>query len=265
MKICYSELISLGNPVLENIEKLIDLGAERIELMMDGTPWDTEKDNWNELALELKKLPVKYSVHPPAWDINLTSQIKELRQAALDLHIKALHFSHKIGAKQMVLHPGFSGSKAFDKGEARDRAREITDELVKIAKPLGICLAFENVGYSGQSIYTFDEYIEALDGVDESVAYLIDIGHANINGWDIARLIRVLAPRICGLHIHDNNGKEDQHLPIYGGTVKWDEVFEAMKLIPKESEFILEYTPGTPLESLVEGKKILLDKVGRKI
>lgn len=264
MKISYSELILLGNPVLENMKNLIDLGAKRIELMMDGRPWDTEKTNWDELARELKKLPVEYSVHPPAWDINLTSQIKELREAALDLHIKALDFSHKIAATQMVVHPGFLGSKAFDKGEAGQRAREITNELAKMAKPLGLTLAFENVGYNGQSIYTFEEYIHALDGVDENVRYLIDIGHANINGWDIGKLIRVLAPRICGLHIHDNNGKEDQHLPMYEGTVKWDEVFEAMKLVPKEAEFILEYAPGTSLETLVKGEKILLDKVGRK-
>lgn len=263
MKICYSELIILGNPVLENVDRLIALGADRIELMMDATPWDTKGDNWERLALELAKRPVKFSIHPPAWDTNLVSQIEELREATLQLHKRALQFAHKIGATQMVLHPGFSGSSAFDKAEARARAREITKELAVIAKPLGIRIAFENVGYQGQSIYTFDEYIHALDGIDDIVGYLIDTGHANINGWDVVELIKAVTPRLCGLHIHDNTGKNDAHLPIYKGTLPWDELFNAMKLAPENCEFVLEYTPGTPIESLVEGKRILLDKVGK--
>ena len=76
----------------------------------------------------------------------------------------------------------------------------------------------------------FDEYACALDGIDETVGYLIDVGHANINGWDVPTLIRRVAPRLYGLHIHDNNGNSDQHLPIGDGTMEWN---QSMKLCGK--------------------------------
>lgn len=261
MKISYSELICIGNPVLENVQKLIHAGADGVELMMDGPSWDTMDDNWNKLAKELKKMNIPFSVHPPAWDTNLTSQMYELRKASWDLHVKALHFAAEIGASQMVLHPGFFGWPSFDKEVAKRRAREITVQLSEIAKPLGVRLAFENVGGPMQSLYTFDEYSCALDGIDENVGYLIDIGHANMNGWDIPRLIRKVSNRLFGLHIHDNNGKIDEHLPIYDGNLNWEEIFAAMRCAGEDCEFILEYLTGIPLEKLSEGKELLKKQV----
>lgn len=261
MKISYSELICIGNPVLENVEKLVLAGADGVELMMDGPRWDTLDDNWNKLAKELKKTNIKFSVHPPAWDINLTSQMYELRKVSWDLHVKALHFAAEIGASQMVLHPGFYGWPSFDKEEAKRRAREITIQLSEIAKPLGVKLAFENVGGPMQSLYTFDEYSCALDGIDENVGYLIDIGHANMNGWDVPKLIRKVSNRLFGLHIHDNNGKIDEHLPMYEGNLNWEEIYAAMCTVGEDCEFILEYLTGIPLEKLSEGKELLMKHV----
>lgn len=263
MKVSYSELPLLGNPVLKNIELLIASGADSVELMMDATPWDTVDGNWKKLAKEIKErnFGVPFTVHPPAWDTNLVSQMAELREATWKLHVDSLEFAAQIGAKQVVLHPGFYGSPAFDKKEAQQRAMELTAKIADIAKSLGLKLAFENVGYHGQSLFTADEYACALNGIDETVGYLIDVGHANINGWDVPALIRRVAPRLCGLHIHDNNGNSDQHLPIGDGTMEWNSIYEAMGEVPAACEFILEYTPGTPMKRLTEGKRLLQENV----
>lgn len=258
MHISYSELILLNKPVVENVKKLSEDGCGRIELMMDGQSWDSYKTNFTPLVRELKELNLSYSVHPAAWDINLTAETEILRRAAFEHHLQALDFCAELGAKQMVVHPGFANSPCFDKAQAQKRAHDAILALAEQAKKVDVKLAFENVGYHGASIYTQDEFIHALDGVDGIVGYLIDIGHAHINQWDIPEVIRRLSDRMFGFHIHDNNGSRDEHRPIGEGSVDWAGVVGAMREVKNTScEFILEYVPFTPLEKLAEGKKFI--------
>ncbi|MBO4837370.1 MAG: sugar phosphate isomerase/epimerase [Clostridia bacterium] len=257
-KISYSELILLNNGVLENVDRLAALGATRVELMMDAAGWDAWQADYSKLIPELKKRPIHYSVHPAAWDINLTAEMKILRDAALEHHFSALRFTAELGANQMVLHPGFAYSPCFSKATARKRAQEAGCRLAEEAKKLGVRLAWENVGYNGASIYTYEEYKHSLDNMDDSISYLIDIGHAHVNGWNVPQLIRDLKGRLAGLHIHDNNGKGDQHLPIACGNQNWDELAAAMREIQDpDCEFILEYAPGLPLDYLAKGTEFL--------
>jgi sugar phosphate isomerase/epimerase len=229
--------------------------------MQDGEGWDDIDGLWEYLAVELPKLGTAFTIHPAAWDVNLTSPIKELRDAAFMLHEKSIRFTHKIGASQVVLHPGFSGSRAFDKAKARHTARETAERLVAIAKPLGLRLAFENVGYHDSSIYTAEEYCHALDGMDETLGYLLDTGHAHINGWDVAEIIDSLKGRLYGIHIHDNMADADRHLPINDGNMNWKQIFKAMRNITGDCDLVLEYTPGTPVERLREGFNILIKEM----
>jgi sugar phosphate isomerase/epimerase len=261
LKICCSELSLLGKPVLQNIREMMDVGCRNIELMQDGDGWDDMDGLWARLAAELPKTGATYTVHPAAWDINLTSPIRELREAAYMLHEKSIRFAYKIGASQVVLHPGFSMSRAFDKEKARLIARKTAEQLVTIAKPLGVRLAFENVGYHGSSIYTDDEYCRALDGMDDTIGFLLDIGHAHINGWDVAGMIDRLKDRLYGIHIHDNMADTDSHLPINEGSLDWERIFKAMRGISVDCNLVLEYAPGTPMNKLREGFDILTREV----
>ncbi len=256
--ISYSELILLNNGVLENVDRLIEAGAERVELMMDAAGWDAWQEDYSKLIPELKKRPVHYTVHPAAWDINLTAEMKILRQAAYDHHIAALHFTAELGATQMVVHPGFSYSPCFSKATGRSRAHETICKMNEEAARLGVLLAWENVGYNGSSLYTAEEYIHSLDDVPANVRFLIDIGHAHVNGWDVPQLIRDLKGRLCGFHIHDNNGKADSHLPIGCGNQDWDAIAGAMREVDNpDCEYVLEYAPGLPLDYLIKGADFL--------
>ena len=258
MEISYSELPLLGNPVLENVDRLIAIGAKKIELMMDGEPWDNVDGKWSKLAKELVTRNVKFSVHPPAYDTNLTSESGLIREAVYDLFKHAIEFAASVGAQHIVLHPGFLGSPAFSKDTAIKRAMEATQKLSAFAAFYKVNLAFENVGYNGQSIYDMEEYLSVLDYFDENVGYLIDIGHAHLNGWDIPALIRRAAPRLLGFHFHDNDGKSDAHLPIFEGSVDWDALFTAIRETCPDCNIIFEYAPFVSIEQYPKDEKKLL-------
>lgn len=262
MNLAASELILLNDDPIHNAKALSKI-VPNVELMLDGDAWDDVPNAWMEKATALSRLPIRYTVHPPAWDHNIAAGLYSLRKTAQDLNRVALNVAARVGARQMVFHTGYCDANSrFSRKIAQRHSMEALFELIEVAKPLGITLAVENVAAPQNALYTQEEFSHILDGVDETAQYLIDIGHANFNGWDIPRLIEQLAPRICGLHIHDNNGRSDQHLPIFQGTVDWDRTFSAMDSLRPDCHFVLEYAPGTPLTLLKAGVDALSARFG---
>jgi sugar phosphate isomerase/epimerase len=62
----------------------------------------------------------------------------------------------------------------------------------------------------------------------------LDTGHAHINGRSgkkVLDFIDQFGDRIFHIHVSDNLGKEDSHLPIGVGTVDFPEIVKAIKEI----------------------------------
>jgi Sugar phosphate isomerases/epimerases len=261
-EICYSDLPLLTQDVERNVEALIAHGADIVELLLDGIQWDDMQEKMRSIVGVLRKFDVGFSIHPPAWDTNLTSENRTIREATFEEYRKAIEFAHELEAEHVVIHPGFAFSPAFDKSIARQRAQEYVHRLNEIAKPLGVKLAVENVGYHGASIFTQDEYCAFLEPFDDNAGYLVDTGHARLNNWDIPDMIRRIGRRLNSLHLHDNSGRGDEHLPIEEGSIEWEPIYEALKEVSPDCLLILEYTPGCELEKLRVGKQLLIQKLG---
>mgnify|MGYP006340743297 FL=1 len=88
---------------------------------------------------------------------------------------------------------------------------------------------------------------------------LLDTGHAHVNGWDLAKVVQDLGPRLKACHVHDNSGKGDEHLPVGQGTIAWDGYFAAVKAYAPQATQVLEYSRGfintKGLEEHLEGLK----------
>ena len=203
------------------------------------------------------------SAHPPAWDVNPAAPLLALREAASFLNKKTLEFCVDMGIKQMVYHPGYYDRDSFfSLNRAKDHAYQLLDELIALAKPAGITLAFENIGGPAATLFTQEEFIHALDGIDPCAQLLLDVGHANMNGWNIPEDIDRTAGRLCALHQHDNDGTCDAHLPMGQGSIDWSRTFASMRQLPESCVFIMEYQTGTDLEKLAEGRDMLLAALG---
>lgn len=251
--ISYSDLLLLGGEVEQNVQSLINEGATHIELLLDGRAWDRMETTMERVLPYLKETNLSYTVHPPAWDTNLTSENQAIREASLEEYGKSIRFAHRIGATHVVIHPGFCFSPAFCRQTAMLRAEEAVNRLCGIASPLDVLLAVENVGYHGSSLFTQDEYVLFIERLDDAAVYLVDTGHAHINGWDIPSLLRQTASRLGCVHLHDNFGDADSHLPIGEGSIAWEPIWDALREAP-DCQLILEYAPGTKLAKLQEGR-----------
>jgi sugar phosphate isomerase/epimerase len=257
MEVFYSELCLLGQNVFTNVRTLSALGTSHIELMLDGTGWSDLLNHGNETVKALRTNDITYSVHSPVWDANLAGENSCLRAGTLEALKESVRFSHRLGAVHLVVHPGVCHAASFDKAAARRRALTLLRRLAEYNHLFGVRLLMENVGTNATSLFSEEEYGVFLDDFPPECGYIVDVGHANINGWNIPELIRRTGNRLYALHLHDNNGSEDSHLPIGEGTVNWDTLFAVLRSIPRRPLFILEYNTGTPLEKLAEGKRIL--------
>jgi sugar phosphate isomerase/epimerase len=96
----------------------------------------------------------------------------------------------------------------------------------------------------------------------------LDTGHANMReGVDTA--YRLLKGRIRSTHIHDNNGKEDQHLfPMHsdgetpnGGTIDWRRTMDKLRSSEDQYPLLLELSEVAEMEHPFEAVKQVFDRL----
>lgn len=164
----------------------------------------------------------------------------------------------------MVVHPGFLSSPDFPLYRAWQHASEAVAGLVATARGTGVLLGLENVGYNGTSLFNEDEYIFFVKQFDPAGAgYLIDTGHAHLNGWNLAALLEQTKPRLVGMHLHDNRGDGDRHLPVGEGNIPWSNIWPLLGSLGDRCPLILEYEPGTPLATLAASCDFIQRETGR--
>ena len=63
----------------------------------------------------------------------------------------------------------------------------------------------------------------------------LDFGHAHLMG-DVADAVEIAAEHVIATHVHDNRGREDDHLVPYLGTINWDVALMTMQKIGYEGD-----------------------------
>ena len=258
-------ILSVSDLVLQKenkeiaLNRIFDLGVGCIEITMDGEIWSKYKKASLSVKKTIEKLKIPTTIHPPVWDVNLASENSVIRKAAIKVHLKAFYLASTINSNYVVLHPGFIRSDSYEIKQALKRAKITTEKLINIAGSLNLPIAVENVGYHGSSLFTMEEYVDFVSSFNNNnkVGYLIDTGHANLNNWDIVALLDIIGNKLFGMHIHNNNGKKDEHLPIGDGLIEWSKIWDKIKNINFDHKvyITLEYASGVSIDRLKEDLK----------
>ena len=94
------------------------------------------------------------------------------------------------------------------------------DELMPVLDRYDALIAVENM--SSDTFETIDVLMRDYPANRLGITY--DSGHGNFTCRPALPHLEQWKDRIEALHLHDNNGREDQHQPPYYGTVDWDAV-----------------------------------------
>lgn len=243
------------------VEALIQHGADSVEILMNGAQWRDIDQTAVRLSRTLPAFGIGYSVHPPTRNTNLTSGDGGIRDAALEKYQQAIFFAGEIGAEYVVIHPGLICDVSVSKREAVDMAAASISSLREYAGKWKVKLAVENVGDCNTSIFTVRSFIDFVVSMGDNVGYLIDTGHAFINRWDIPGLIRKAGNKLMAIHLHDNDGREDDHLAVGEGAIDWAPVFAAIKETTHNPHLVLEYRPGVSFAKLRESKGLIMNSI----
>ena len=167
-----------------------------------------------------------------------------------------LGLAAKCGVTDYVIHPGtvVDENRRYLPMASRERNRAYLAPYVELGAKLGVRIALENgvcqPWDEDPPVFRdvspgFEELIALTDGFNEEYGKEVcgicfDFGHAHLAHCDIPEMIRRVGHRLRVTHVHDNDGKGDQHRPVGEGTIDWKSVTEALKEIGYDEELSLE-------------------------
>jgi sugar phosphate isomerase/epimerase len=196
-------------------------------------------------ALEANRMTLSSLHAPTSRDLSATREsgtplsiceVERVRRVeAMDELKRAIDVSEDLPFSRMVLHMG--GSRETADPRKRDAAFSSLEHLVLHAHHAGVTLALENT----TSEMGDPAYLRAF--VDETrltgLRFNFDIGHANLaDGPAEERLEKSFAPlrdRVASVHLHDNHGEKDEHLPPYDGSIDWGEAIPLLTSAPADN------------------------------
>ena len=194
-----------------------------------------------------------WQVHGP-WRYPPLDTTAENRAERLEKMERSIRGTAILGAKYWVVHPIMPfGIRDISNGNARDTRElnfEFMNRLLRVAKNEGVTICLENMPFVDFSLSSPADIANFVNEInDQSFRMCLDTGHANISKeWHTpSTAIREYAPLIKTLHVHDNKGKSDEHLPPFYGTIDWNDFSAALHETCFDGVFSLECAPGGKL------------------
>jgi sugar phosphate isomerase/epimerase len=155
------------------------------------------------------------------------------RVEAMDELKRVIDVADDLPYARLILHMG--GSREAADPRKRDAAFSTLEHLVLHAHHSGVTICVENT----TSEMGDPSYLRAF--VDETrltgLHFNFDIGHAHLAELpEDERLEKSFSPLrdlVSSVHLHDNHGEKDEHLPPYDGNIDWPAAIKLLKTAPE--------------------------------
>lgn len=235
-------------PVQNELDTIASLGFDYLELTMDppAAHHSIVREERKELMTALQSYGMPLICHMPTF-VSLADLTESIRQAALSEVLLSLETAALLRAEKVVVHPAYiAGMGSFVPEMARAFAIESLAAIASKATELDLMLCVENMFPRTQFCVDVRDLRDVFNRFP-TVKLTLDTGHANIGsprGKRTIQLIEAFADHIGHVHVSDNFGKEDNHLPIGSGRIKYSKILKALKKTGYDDTVTLEvFTP----------------------
>lgn len=219
---------AMNNPekdVLKEIKTIGEMGFDFLEIAIEGPGAYPEMlmEKKADVLDALSSYDLDLIAHLP-WFFEIGHPYELVRDAYMKETAKVLEAAAALGAETLGLHINVPKGRFPDKLKGNITALK---EVKKRADDLGVGLCVENYDLGTFDLEEFRRILES--GVD----FLWDIGHANMglaNEEDVLSFLK-FKDKLAHVHAHDNDGKDDQHLPIGAGRIDWKVVIKELKRV----------------------------------
>lgn len=211
--------------IAQTVERVASQGFDVWEIIGEGghDVWDHRREFQKALANH----DLEVQVHAPLSDCNLGSLLARSWDLSLKSVSDCLKGAAAIGAKVITIHPG--NHTPYSRGHyprLHEATRAALKRLDALGTDLGLTLCLENMAPSWAFETDSAEKLEDLvSGTDFLLCF--DVGHAHV----AKRLDEfvAMARELGNVHIHDNKGDHDSHLPLGKGTAPWKDVVTRLR------------------------------------
>jgi sugar phosphate isomerase/epimerase len=225
----------------EMLGQIADAGFQGIEIFCTRSHFEyTVKQEVRAMAgaLEAHRLKLVSLHAPTSRDISAMREsgtplsiceIERVRRIeAMDELKRVIDVAEDLPYSRLILHMG--GSRETEDPRKRDAAFSSLEHLILHARHTGVTVCVENT----LSEMGNPDYLRAF--VDETrltgLRFNFDIGHAYLAELpEEERLEKSFAPLrelVSSVHLHDNRGERDEHLPPYG-SINWPDAIKMLK------------------------------------
>jgi sugar phosphate isomerase/epimerase len=234
----------------EHLAQVASYGFEAIELFATRSHFDYRDDaaverlaQWLDetgLALNSIHAPITDVFGQQGWSATYSTAVTDhaQRQAAVQETEAALRVARRIPFDVAVLHLGTPASKNNPGDNNRGAAVRSLEEISRAAEPLGVRVAVEvipnRLSDAGSLAALLEGEIDA-----RHVGICLDFGHAHLMG-DVADAVETVAEHLIATHVHDNHGRDDEHLVPYLGTIDWNLALVTMQKVGYDGTYMME-------------------------
>ncbi len=177
-----------------------------------------------------------------------------------------------LGIDKLVVHSGYLPD--ISKEECFERNRRFFNVILAEAEKYGVYILVENFNKMHvENVYWIDnapDLLALIKYVDHPLFHAVwDTGHANMQEMPQDEALRLLGKYVKALHVQDNNGKKDQHVAPFFGTLNVDSLMKGLKDVGYNGYFTFEanrfFLPGSKRRPFEQDGRLLDAPLGLRI
>lgn len=207
------QLGAMNNPrahLLKEIERIGHLGMDFIDLTIEAPAATVDGNDWGTVRTAIADAGLHVVAHAAPY-LPIQNPSSLVRQAALDELRRCIDVAHILGAPLCTTH--FLGWPSFlSEDQGYDYYRQAYAILLKHGKEQAVKVTLENGPDNRHQLKYFREIFFRLP----DLKLTFDIGHGNVKtARSMTRdYLFALNDRLAHIHISDNDGSDDDHLPF---------------------------------------------------
>ena len=254
------------------LERVWNAGIPLVEIFCARQHLDyRDKSQISDLGHWFRDAELKvHSLHSPMYNdevwgrsgpqsvITITEPVKSKRLDMVDEIKRALEIAETVPFRYLIQHLGVAWEE-YDERKI-DSAFSALEEINLFARQRGVEVLLEN---TPNELASAERLLMFLDVTHLNLNVCFDVGHAHM-GEGIDTAFRAMKSRIRSTHVHDNNGKEDQHLfPLGadGGTIDWKQTMRLLREAPDQYPLLLELREVPEMAQPFETVKTVFERL----
>jgi len=235
----------------------VEIGLEAEQL--DGV----SRSQFGVIAEQLHKRGCRTTLHGPFWDLCPGSSDALIRQVSQFRFHQLFDLVEIFRPIQVVCHTGFDPRHhGSDHGLFRERSLAIWEPMVARAGASRVPLLLENVWEYGPELHR--ELFAAL--ASPYFRFCLDVGHQHsFSKTPLLEWVEALGDFLAEIHVHDNCGNHDDHLPVGQGTIDFTSLFMLLRAKAIDPLITLEPHREEHLAESLAGLVRVMDIDGRSM